>query len=68
MHPTSPVASANRLADNETIFNMKIDKTMKAKALMAAKRLNSDLSKETRKFIESLVQAHEAKYGPVLLD
>ena len=68
MHPTTLVASANRLADNETVFNMKIDKTMKSKALMAAKRLNSDLSKETRKFIESLVQAHEAKYGPVLLD
>ena len=68
MHQTELVATANRLAENETIFNMKIDKTIKAKALVAAKRLNSDLSKETRKFIEGLVEAHEAKHGPIIID
>jgi hypothetical protein len=67
MHPTTTVATANRLAENETVFNIKIDKALKAKALVAAKRLNSDLSKEVRKSIEALVEAHEAKHGPIIV-
>jgi hypothetical protein len=67
MHPTTIVATANRLAENETVFNIKIDKTVKAKALIAAKRLNSDLSKEVRKAIEALVAVHEDKHGEIKL-
>lgn len=52
---------------NSVLFNMKVDATLREKAMVAAVREHSDLSKEVRKFMERLVAESEAKHGPILL-
>ncbi|QHJ07945.1 hypothetical protein [Hymenobacter busanensis] len=46
---------------------MKVSAELRDKAMIAAQRDHSDLSKEVRKFMERLVQESEAKHGPITL-
>lgn len=52
---------------NSVLFNMKVDATLRDKAMVAALNQHSDLSKEVRKFMEQYVAAYEKEHGPIPL-
>lgn len=63
---TTLLARPRRIVDS-VLFNMKVEADLREKAMIAAYREHSDLSKEVRKFMERLVAESEAKHGPILL-
>jgi hypothetical protein len=63
----SSLLARPRRIQNSVLFNMKVDATLRDKAMEAALREHSDLSKEVRKFMERLVAESEAKHGPIVL-
>ena len=58
-----------RPKSSETIvnFNARVPFALREKAAIAAALLDSDLSKEARKFLKDLVVRAEAIYGPITL-
>lgn len=60
MHQTILVAQQNRLAEDETVYNFKVKKALKARFVKAAKQGESDGSKELRRFMEWYAGYHEA--------
>lgn len=48
-------------------LNVRVPLDLREKAAIAAGLLDSDLSKEARKFLKELVAKAEAKHGPIVL-
>lgn len=48
-------------------FNARVPLELREKAAIAATLLDSDLSKEARKFLKDLVKRAEDKHGPIVL-